>query len=1427
MQNNRVLRLALALLLGYCGAAGAVTPMVSMGDTHGLALRADGTVLAWGSDTYGQLGVGRPLISTVPVKVPGLSSVISIAGGNGHTLAVRQDGTVWAWGQNDFGQLGDGTTVDRSSPVQVPGITNALMACAGGVHSAVLRQDQTVWTWGNNWYGQLGNGTTGTSSAPGPVTGLTGVTSIACYFNQTIALLQDGTVRAWGGNANGELGDGTTTDRWLPVPVSGLSNVMAINGTAALKHDGTVWEWGYTTWSARGPILIPVQSPGISGAFALSKSYGGDYGGRLEAISSDRVTWWEWTPGTTPSAQAPVGSLTSAASAPYHTLLLKTDGTVVASGLNNHGELGIGATPTGGWDWYSSFQPVVGLANVTAVAAGDSHSLALDANGYVWAWGDDAHGQLGRGAALSNTVPTLVPGLSNIVQVSASGPGASLAVDQSGNVWAWGLNYHGQLGDGTFANRSSPVRLTAIQDVQAVADGAVTTMALKRDGTVWAWGNNFVGQLGNGSGYSGNTSTIPVPVPGLSNVISIAANWQMLAVRQDGTVWAWGGNDSGELGLGTTTSSLVPVPIPGLSGVKSVAASYGHSFAVKLDGTAMAWGSGALGDGPWRTGQLTPIPVPGLNNVAEISASTYHTLARRTDGSVWGWGTTWGQGSELGSSPRGWTPVPIANLGPMQGIATGQGNSAMLGSDGLLYTAGANAAGQLGDGTFALHPDFVLAVNPGANGYLNLLTGTTTNVAAALRVPFFVASTGGISANSAVVKTTTKFNAADVGKSGAIFVTAMVPVGTVGTIRSMPRMNQAAPAEKAGVSSYVLIQLTSTGWQQVVNGQLIPYASGVLGDQLAAQTILNGTDTTNLQGAQFCLGYGTSAADMTAAGNMRAVATIPTDPNAASTATVSCIVQGASAALNVSNSGSGAGVVSSSPSGINCGSTCSASFGSSSSVTLTATPASGSTFAGWSGDCTGTGACTVTMNSARNVTAAFNAAGSGYMLNVSNAGSGTGRITSSPAGVDCGAICGRSFAVGTSVTLTATPDAGSAFSGWSGACNGTGTCTVTLGAITNVAAFFSPIGSAAPFLLTAANSGSGSGRVTSSPTGIDCGTTCGALITSGTNVTLTAIPASGSTFAGWTGACTGTGSCTVTMSAAKNVTAVFTPSSPAGATPFPGGVLTSFGTRGTVTPATPMYGSFALANASVIYIAVLGPTLGNLGYTNSPLDLPNVRVYDAAGKDVLSNTSGGVTVSGCPGSATVANYYASVRGSALNANDTCVSAILAAGVYTFTINPNTASSSGELLFEVTVNPLSSTAPGGVMTVFGTRGTVASTTPMYGSFALANPSVMYIAVLGSTLGILGYTNNPLNLPNVRVYDASGKDVLSSASGGVTVSGCPSSATVSNYYASVRGSALNVNDTCVSANLAAGVYTFTINPNTTSSSGEMLFEVTVNP
>jgi hypothetical protein len=322
-----------------------------------------------------------------------------------------------------------------------------------------------------------------------------------------------------------------------------------------------------------------------------------------------------------------------------------------------------------------------------------------------------------------------------------------------------------------------------------------------------------------------------------------------------------------------------------------VAIGGGHSFAVQADGSVMAWGTGALGNDTGWSQQLIPSPVPALDRVAEISTSVYHTLARRSDGSVWGWAGNGGGGSELGSS-WSWIPGPITAPAPIQAISAGGRTSALLGRDGLLYMGGDNGVGMLADGTFAHHPDFVLAVNPTLDGYLNLATTVSIKIPAALQTPFFVSSTGGITSTSASVATTTKFNPSDSGKSGAVYITASVPTGSslaqsALTVSSATGPHPSKAATATPPSGFTLLQLTPTGWQTVVNGQLLPYASGVLGDQLAAQTLLNGTDTSTLKGAEFCVGYGATATNMLANGNIRTVATIP-----GATTTASCVVGG-------------------------------------------------------------------------------------------------------------------------------------------------------------------------------------------------------------------------------------------------------------------------------------------------------------------------------------------------------------------------------------------------------------------------------------------------------------------------------------------------------------------------------------------------------
>jgi hypothetical protein len=309
-----------------------------------------------------------------------------------------------------------------------------------------------------------------------------------------------------------------------------------------------------------------------------------------------------------------------------------------------------------------------------------------------------------------------------------------------------------------------------------------------------------------------------------------------------------------------------------------------------------------LGDASLPNPISSPMQVPALSGFTDFVSNASYTLGVKADGSVWTWGSnSAGQmpGTTAQNEP---SPIPVPGVTrPLSMVATPNGG-AIVGNDGYVLTWGMNNYGQIGDGTMARRRTPVAVVNQNADGFLNLLPGTNFELPPSVGVPFFLVAAGGITDSSAAVSTTTKFNTPDVGKSGSVFVTAAVPPGSLVPAQSPMSALGASSVSGGGVKgaissaataadSFILIQLTSSGWQQVVNGQLIPYASGVLGDQISAQTILSNTDTTNLKGAQFCLGYGASADEMSATGRMRVVASIP-DPNATGTAAPSCIIAG-------------------------------------------------------------------------------------------------------------------------------------------------------------------------------------------------------------------------------------------------------------------------------------------------------------------------------------------------------------------------------------------------------------------------------------------------------------------------------------------------------------------------------------------------------
>ena len=306
------------------------------------------------------------------------------------------------------------------------------------------------------------------------------------------------------------------------------------------------------------------------------------------------------------------------------------------------GTLATGGTPAG-----AATDPVEVF--VSAIAAGDEHSMALKSDGTVWTWGWNHDGQLGDGTTTRRSTPVKVLGLTGVTAISAGGY-HSVALKSDGTVWAWGQNLFGQLGDGTSgtsAYKNTPVQVKGLTSVRAIASGSQFTMALTRDGTVWVWGNNFGGVIGNWNTYPARCSPIPVQKSGLAGVAAIAAGEDhALALVRGGSVWTWGSNGWGQLGGGTVNANSKRFnPQQVLTGAKAIAAGGGsyqnrHSVIIKLDGTAWTFGynsHGGLGNGT-TANSPTPVPVSGLTGATAAAAGRDFTTALRSDGTVWSWG---------------------------------------------------------------------------------------------------------------------------------------------------------------------------------------------------------------------------------------------------------------------------------------------------------------------------------------------------------------------------------------------------------------------------------------------------------------------------------------------------------------------------------------------------------------------------------------------------------------------------------------------------------------------------------------------------------------------------------------------------------------------------------------------------------------------
>jgi alpha-tubulin suppressor-like RCC1 family protein len=605
---------------------------VSAGDKHTCAIKTDGSLWCWGNNSSGQLGNGQSgtgAHQAAPVRESSSAADWdSVVAGGYHTCAVKTNRTLWCWGYNFSGQLGvgvgaSGATENKSAPTQVGTDTNWTQVDAGGYHTCAVKTVGTLWCWGNNFYGQVGDGTSGTANNRNvPMqeqTASGGWTGVATGGWFTCAL-RGATARfCWGRNTEGEFGNGTRVSSSTPSAVDATPQNWTAFAAGGAHACGLLGATKLACWgrNVEGQLglgevgLAPSDAPRQVGTERAWRRV--TVGDRHACGTDSADALWCW--GRNDQGQLGTGAVslipldraqavatttatawTDIAADFGTTCGVHSNGTLWCWGDNSSGQLGNNDAPN---DSSVHAQEATSAQNWSRVAIQATQSCGVRADGTLWCWG--------AGVGIQSATPARDASAATTWNGVSVGQDHVCAVRTDGTLWCFGANLYGQLGNGASgedAEQLIPVQeVTAARDWVQVSAGFGFTCATKTNGSLWCWGRNNFGQLGNNPSSEEKDSAVPVrEASGAADWTSVSAGHEhVCATRGNGTLWCWGGNAFGQLGVGGKADS--PVPVQERSGATNwsrVAAGLGSTCGVRADASLWCWGDnayGQLGDG--------------------------------------------------------------------------------------------------------------------------------------------------------------------------------------------------------------------------------------------------------------------------------------------------------------------------------------------------------------------------------------------------------------------------------------------------------------------------------------------------------------------------------------------------------------------------------------------------------------------------------------------------------------------------------------------------------------------------------------------------------------------------------------------------------------------------------------------------------------